>query len=149
MRPSGRHTDRAALTTLLHIGKERTSIAQAALALGWRSIARDHFKHDPPSPLEIENAIAAVEDEVERVHKAIAKGGVLRTRDAAIGEIALAAGVPPGAEASLSVAAVEQTFTRLAAGARGLPAGGEFSGTLLILRELMHHLDFSSVLIDP
>jgi hypothetical protein len=38
-------------------------------------------------------------------------------------------------------------FTRLAAGARGLPAGHEFSATLLILRELMHHLGFASVLI--
>ena len=132
----------------LHIGEERTTIADAAFAFGWRSIGRDHFKHDPPAPLEIENAIAAVEDEVERVHKAIAKGGVLRTRDPAILAIAVAAGVPQGAEATLSVEAVEQTFTRLAAGARGLPAGQEFSATLLILRELMHHLGFSSVLID-
>ena len=136
------------MTALLHIGEERSTIAQAALALGWRSIARDHFKHDPPSPLEIENAIAAVEDEVERAHKAIAKGGVLRTRDPAIVEIARSAGVPQSAETVLSVEAVEHMFTRLAAGARGLPAGGEFSATLLILRELMHHLDFSSVLID-
>ena len=52
------------------------------------------------------------------------------TRDSAILEIALAAGV-----------------TRLAAGARGLPAAREFSATLLILRELLHHLDFASVLI--
>ncbi len=136
------------MIALLHIGEQRATVADAALALGWRSIAGDHFKHDPPSPLEIENAIAAVEDEVERVHKAIAKGGVLRTRDPAILAIAVAAGVPQGAEATLSVEAVEQTFTRLAAGARGLPAGHEFSATLLILRELMHHLGFSSVLID-
>jgi exopolyphosphatase/pppGpp-phosphohydrolase len=133
---------------LLHIGEERTSIADGALALGWRSIARDHFRHDPPSPLEIENAIAAVEDELERPHKAVAKGGVLRTRDPAMRAIALAAGVAQGAETTLALEAVEQMFTRLAAGARGLPAGGEFSATLLILRELMHHLNFSSVLID-
>jgi hypothetical protein len=57
--------------------------------------------------------------------------------------------VPPSAKASLSVEVVEQMFTRLAAGVRGLPAGGEFSATLLILRELMHHLGFTSVLIAP
>jgi hypothetical protein len=56
---------------LLHVGAERTTSAHATLALGWHSIARDHFRHDLPSPLELENAIAAVEDEVERAHDAI------------------------------------------------------------------------------
>ena len=137
----------SATAPFLHIGAERTTVADAALALGWRSIARDHFRHDPPSPLEIENAIAAVEDEVGRMHNAIAKGGALLTGDPAILEIALAAGVTPSAETRLTLDAVEHMFTRLAAGAHGLPAGHEFAATLLILRELMHHLGFMSVLI--
>jgi len=137
----------AVTAPLLHIGAERTTIADAALALGWRSIARDHFRHEPPAPLEIENAIAAVEDEVGRTHSAIPKGGALLTRDPAILEIALAAGIAQSAETRLTIDAVEHMFTRLAAGARGLPAGHEFSATLLILRELMHHLGFASVLI--
>ena len=132
---------------LLHIGAERTTIADATLALGWQSIARDQFKHDPASPLELENAIAAVEDEVARAHKEIAKGAVLLTGDSTIREIAVAAGVPRGAEMTLAREAVEQAFERLASRAPGLPRGGEFAATLLILRELMHHLDFASIMI--
>jgi hypothetical protein len=132
---------------LLHVGAERTTIADATLALGWHSVARDHFKHDPPSPLDLENAIAAVEDELGRAHKGIAKGAVLLTHDAAVGQIAVATGVSPGAEMTLARDAVERAFERLASRAPGLPAGGEFAATLLILRELMHHLDFATILI--
>ncbi len=132
---------------LLHIGAERTSVADATLAFGWRSIARECFRHDPPSPLELENAIAAVEDEVARVHDGMAKGTILLTDNSTIREIALAAGVPAGAEMTLAREAVEYTFQRLAMRAPGLPAGGEFAAMLLILRELMHHLDFASIVI--
>jgi hypothetical protein len=132
---------------LLHVGEERTTIADATLALGWHSLARDHFRHDPPSPLELENAIAAVEDEVARAHQGIARGAVLVTDDSTIRRIAVAAGVERNAEITLARGAVEQAFERLASRAPGLPAGGEFAATLLILRELMHHLDFPSILI--
>jgi len=132
---------------LLHIGAERTSVADATLPFGWRSIARDCFRHDPPSPLELENAIAAVEDEVARAHEGIAKGTILLTDNSTIREIALAAGVPAGAEMTLAREAVEHTFQRFASRAPGLPAGGEFAAMVLILRELMHHLDFPSIVI--
>ena len=117
------------------------------MRLARHSLARDHFRHDPPSPLELENAIAAVEDEVERKHQGIAKGAAPLTHDPAIRRIAVAAGVPPGGEMMLAREAVEQMFQRLASRAPGLPAGGEFAAMLLILRELMHHLDFASILI--
>ena len=55
--------------------------------------------------------------------------------------------MPPGAEMTLAREAVEHTFQRLAMRAPGLPAGGEFAAMLLILRELMHHLDFPSIVI--
>lgn len=132
---------------LLHIGAERTSLAEATLAFGWRSIARNCFRHDPPSPLELEKAIAAVEDEVARTHAGIAKGTILLTDNSTIREIAVAAGVPPAAEMTLAREAVEHTFQRLAMRAPGLPAGGEFAAMVLILRELMHHLDFPSIVI--
>lgn len=131
----------------LHIGAERTSVAEATLAFGWRSIARECLRHDPPSPLELENAIAAVEDGVARAHEGIPKGTTLLTDNSTIREIAVAAGVPPGAEMTLAREAVEHTFQRLAMRAPGLPVGGEFAAMLLILRELMHHLDFPSIVI--
>jgi hypothetical protein len=48
---------------------------------------------------------------------------------------------------TLAREAVEHTFQRLASRAPGLPAGGEFAAMVLILRELMHHLDFASIVI--
>jgi hypothetical protein len=125
----------------LHVGAERTTIADAELDLGWSATLRDD------SPLGLENAIAAVEDELARAHGAIAKGAALLTRDAAIRDIASAAGVPHGPEMTLTIEAVEQTFQRLVMRAPGLPAGREFAATLLILREVMHHLEFPSIVI--
>jgi hypothetical protein len=126
---------------MLHFAAERTTVADTKLAIGWEVASRD------PSELGLENAIAAVEDELARVHGSIVKGAAVLTDDATVRDIALAAGVPAGAEMTLSVEAVEQMFQRLAARAPGLPAGREFAGKLLILRELMHHLDFPSILI--
>jgi hypothetical protein len=126
---------------MLHFAAERTTVADTELAIGWEVASRD------PSELGLENAIAAVEDELARVHGSIVKGSAVLTDDATIREIALAAGVPAGAEMTLSVEAVEQIFQRLTARAPGLPTGREFAGKLLILRELMHHLDFPSILI--
>ena len=126
---------------MLHFAAERTTVADTKLAIGWEVASRD------PSELGLENAIAAVEDELARVHGSIVKGAAVLTDDATVRDIALAAGVPAGAEMTLSVEAVEQMFQRLAARAPGLPAGREFAGKLLILRELMHHLEFPSIVI--
>jgi len=125
----------------LHFGAERTTIAESELEVGWDITGRD------PSPLGLENAIAAIEDELSRKHGDLVKGAAPVTRDRTIREIALAAGVPAGAEMTLAVEAVEQMFQRLAARAPGLPAGREFTGKLVILRELMHHLEFPSIVI--
>ena len=125
----------------LDFGARRTTIADTALEIGWDLTGRD------PSPLGLENAIAAIEDELAREHGSLVKGAAPVTRDATIRDIALAAGVPAGAEMTLAVEAVEQMFQRLAARAPGVPAGREFAGKLLILRELMHHLELPSIVI--
>lgn len=126
---------------MLRFAAERTMIADTELRIGWDITSRDR------SALGLENAIAAVEDELARAHGSIVTGSAILTDDMTIRDIALAAGVPAGAEMILSVEAVEQMFQRLAMRAPGLPAGREFAGKLVILRELMHHLHFSSILI--
>jgi hypothetical protein len=126
---------------MLRFAAERTTIAGSELRIGWALAGRDL------SALGLENAIAAVEDELARVHGSIVKGAAVLTDDATIREIALAAGVPADTEMTLTVEAVEQMFQRLAVRAPGLPAGREFAGKLVILRELMHHLGFPSILI--
>ena len=122
----------------IHIGEERTTIGGASLSVGAASLARSHFRHEPPSPLELENAIAAVEDEIAKARQV---EGTLRTDDARIRELARHC----GATDALSIEAVEQAFGQLAS--RGVPAGGEAAATLLILREVMHHLNVRTIRI--
>jgi len=150
---------------LLHIGDEQTGVAVGqgtepaawlALAIGAESTARDHFRHSPPSPLELENAIMAVEDEVTRALPLMATGATLVTRDAAIREIALLSGVTAGERMQLSLDAMERCFDRLAQLSLGrpmssdsLPASTSFAASLLILREFMHHLRFEAITVLP
>ncbi|HEX7217814.1 MAG TPA: hypothetical protein VF280_01215 [Burkholderiales bacterium] len=123
----------------LRMREEAIELADTALAIGFRRIAREHFKRQPPSALEVEGAIAAIEDEIARVKPP--RGTRLVTRDAVVREIALAAGVPPGPAMVLAREAVEQAFER----ALRRPPDNERMAALLILRELVHHLDIECV----
>jgi exopolyphosphatase/pppGpp-phosphohydrolase len=147
----------------LQIGPFQTSLhwqdgavgAILRLDLGLVKTAGQFFKPHPPTPLNLEGGIAAVEDELFKVrHLAPAPGAaqqaVLRTDDAVVRRIAAFAGVD--ASVMLSVQAVEHAFEDLAA----LSAGGRISNTpwatepqvaaaLLILRELMHHMGFGQI----
>jgi hypothetical protein len=149
--------------TLLHIDAEQTMVACGSgsepetilsLPIGVRKTAAEYFKHRSPTPGELENAILTVEEEVVRARTLIKEDSVLLTTDAAIHEIALLAGVPDRPELILDLEAMEQVFTRLAAITLGrpaaqddLPSSATFAATLLILREFMHHLKFSSITI--
>lgn len=154
---------KGAPVTLLHIGTEQTVLvtgsnlepeALLTLGIGSRRTANEYFKHVPPTPAEMENAIAAVENEVVRARAGLVDGSALVTTDATIREIALLSGVAAGAELGLGLEAMERTFERLAAvtlgrpaSREGLPTGAAFAATLLILREVMHHLRFSSITV--
>jgi len=146
---------------VLHIGPEQTAMAFgdhheaaqiALLAIGWQSIASDYFKHAPATALELENAIVTVEDEIARARSMLHGNWQLHTTDAALREIAVLSGVTESSPMVLSIEAMEQTFDRMAqvalgrpAAQSGLPASNEFAARLLILRELMHHLQFSTL----
>lgn len=147
---------------VLSIEDERTLLAAETAdappvllaGIGWRAIGRDYLKHDPPSPLELENAITAIEDEIARLKSLPPKGSRMGTNDARVREIAAAAGLPPDRETILTLDAVEQAFQRLAEQAsrrlrsgEGLPAGNESAAALVILRELMHHMGFSGIIV--
>jgi exopolyphosphatase/pppGpp-phosphohydrolase len=149
--------------TLLQIGAELTGIATGKnkepaavliLPIGARKTAADCFRHEPPTPRELEDAIAAIEDAIAPVRNMIAGDSALMTVDAAIREIALVAGLPGATVSNLSRDAVEQAFDRLTrvtlgrpAAREGIPAGSAFAATLLILREFMHHLQFTSITV--
>jgi hypothetical protein len=142
--------------SVLHIGEEHTVLTTGAgdpvthiLAIGSRKAARDWLRHSPPTPLEMEQAIAAVEEEIMPLHAKVPRGSVLYTPDAAVTDMLALAGEP---DAGLSIHGVERLFNRLAAVSAGTPASqerlpldGGFYATVLILREFMHHLGFASV----
>jgi exopolyphosphatase/pppGpp-phosphohydrolase len=151
------------MQTLLEIGPEHTTIAMRdgadapvhlVLQLGTTRIARSHFRHAPPTPQELEDAIQAIEDELASAHRVIKGDSMLVTKDAAIRELARVAGASPNPTLNLSRDAVEATFNRMVARSSGrpaerdgLPSDAQFTAALLILRELMHHLSFESIAV--
>lgn len=167
-----RHAPPGTWSSGLHLGAEQVTWAAGAgapdpterlyLPLGGARTARQFFHGAIPAPLELENAIAAVEDEVHIAHRQLQgllpKGQVWApwSADTALHMLATWAGVPPGPQRVLTLDAMERLFNRLAAVSEGRPAAHEglpedpaFAGTLLVLRELMHHVPFASlVLVD-
>jgi hypothetical protein len=148
----------------LHMGDEQTTmrfgmhgtITELVLGVGANAIARRHFRHTPPHALELENAIATVEDVVMPVVHRLPPDLVLHTYDAVVRALALRAGVPEGPRMELTIEALESSFNDLAAWAQGRPASQVglppdhgFAATLLILREVMHHLGFASIVWTP
>lgn len=143
---------------VLHIGAGHTTFmwgkspdhyASLQLGAGSGRTAGEHFRHSPPTPLELENAIAAVEDQIMRVRALLPQGGMLYSADPAILGLARLAGVSGD---MLPVQEVERVFSRLAAVSLGAPASLEqlptdaaLYATAVILRELMHHLGYASI----
>lgn len=158
--------------TALHLGNEQTVMASGSasasplivvtLAVGRLNTAREFFRGDLPTPLELETAIAHVEDEVYAAHvrhRTSVPAGLIVTplsTDPALHEIATLAGVEAGVQRTLTLDAMERLFNRLAAVAQGrpaahegLPASAPFAASLLVLRELMHHMPFQTLVLLP
>lgn len=147
---------------VLHIGAEQTIVThggevvpQAVLTLpiGARQTAATYFRSPQARPLDIERAIAAVEDEVMKLRTLIPDDTQLCTTDTAIAEIAVLAGAQKAPLMQLSLDAMEQVFARWTAVAMGrasldeIPTSSPFAATILILREFMHHLQFGEITI--
>ena len=149
---------------VLRLGESETTLASAqqtdVLAIGSRRTADDWFvrRSGMPTVLELEQAIMAVEDEIARVALRGDASSPLVSDDAALVELARLAGVDGPLPARVDVAAVENAFERLAQVALGGPlassglpggeAGRSFAVRLLIVRELMHHLGFTTLVVD-
>ncbi|MFT7772478.1 esterase [Roseateles sp.] len=142
--------------TLLHIGEEqlvllcgqgRKAQTEHRLDLGAARIARDFFRHDPPTAHEIEQAIDFAEEQIMRLGPR-QEGGDLWSPSA---------GLRPWSAISgpmMTIETVEQWFGRLALAAQGrvgalegLPQGRKAAATLLVLREFMHHRGHSAITV--
>jgi len=151
--------------SVLHIDDEYSFIVHGTDAtnpekiwtfdIGKVKTARDFFKLFPPTPGEIENAIQVVEDEVMPLHKLLMPDSELYSTDTSIREIAQYALFEENQnDTGLTRDSMERVFNRLAAIITGLPASqdvlpasNEFAATLLILREVMHHLVYLDIVI--
>lgn len=148
---------------LLHIGADQTQLALGttpepstvlALELGTQRTSAAFFKHTPPTPGEIENAIQVVEDELTRAHTLAGKPTAVFTYDPSIRALAHLAGCADGAAIVLHTEQVERLFDRLAARVQGRPAtqtdlpdDPALHACLLILREFLHHLQFAQITV--
>ncbi|MFZ3083941.1 hypothetical protein [Rhodoferax ferrireducens] len=146
---------------LLHIGEDRTCVAAGTgvepeqiliLKIGSTRTSNDFFRHNPPSPLEIENAIMVVEDEVTRAREITVGRASLYSTDELVYEIAKMADCSEKLAITLTIEQVEKLFDQLAARSEGRPSSQvdipddpKFAATLLILREFMHHLQFDDI----
>lgn len=137
------------LRSWLHIGDDCLTVGldpdarhQNAqhLALGPAQIARDFFRHDPPTFDEIERAIDFTEDRIMRLEPPDGAERTLWCRSDRLQPWATLCGP------TITIEIVEQWFSRLALAAQGrihamdgLPPGREAAATLVVLREFMHH----------
>ena len=149
--------------TVLHVGAKQTAVASGnrlepstvlRLSLGFQTLTDAHFRHVPPTPDEMEDAIMSVEREIGKVRTAVEVGSTLFTMDGPLRDIALVAGVPESSEMLLTIDALELTFDRVAAlvvrrpaALEGIPSTAPFIATLLILHEFMQSLPFSSIIV--
>ena len=142
--------------TRLRLDAQRTVLAadpapELVLAVGVMDLAGRLFRHDPPTPFEMEQAIDAVEDALSSSGLRQSERGDLVTSDPLL-QAWVSAGSLQGDGVRLTRDDVEAIFQRLAsatlghpAALAGLPAGRDATAALLILRECMHHLGYGGI----
>lgn len=146
--------------TRLAIGERETRIVaepsqgpatEWVLPIGTQALGAGPFRHEPPSPLEIEHAIEQVEEAVMPLLRQLPRDTQWETRDAASRQLL---GLVHGGHEVLSIDDVERVFNQLAAvslgrpvASSGLPPQAAFTAHVLILREAMHHLGFASLTV--
>lgn len=139
--------------TSIRFEHDRTILAtdttpEVVLPVGADTIAKQLFRHDPPTPGEIEQAIDWVEDGLASTGLKQANRGALQTQELRLlALLDLDAGRPKIAREE-----VESRFQRLASISLGHPHSQHgqspdsvTAAMLLILRECMHHLGYDSL----
>lgn len=114
-----------------------------------------NLKHEPAKAIEIEAAIADIEDQLMPVIKDLPERRCLFTSEQAFWEIAEVAGHNSKDKIQLEVDTVEEIFNRLVDVAYGTPASRldvpedrGFTATVLFLRELMHHASYNIIYLS-
>lgn len=147
--------------TVLHIGQQQTEIIydlnheqSLILQIGTQSLTEQYFHQGNVTPLAIENAIVVIEDQIMTIPHQLLAGSSLFTFDERVRDIAKLAGIAESTMMVLDIDSLEWCFNHFAdvisgypAILEGLPTEPEFAATLLILREWMHHLHFTHIIV--
>ena len=143
----------------LHIAAEHTSLAaqqqRTSMPVGWQTALASRKQPALPTAAALELAIMQVEDAISANWPQRLMLATVSSSDPAIYQIATLSGLAAEHGSQLGRHSVEGLFSRLAnavegSSAAGLPDGAEFIGSLLILRELLHHLDIAAItLVGP
>lgn len=123
------------------------------IAPGVEALVRRHLSGQAPLAYAMESAIAAIEDELARVPRDMHRHPMI-SRSQHLIEMARFACLDNGGV--LRRDGVEQLFARQAAVALGRPEAQErlpdsrsFVASVLLTRELMHHLDIDAITLLP
>lgn len=137
---------------ILKIVESGKTNASASIEAGDIQSILDNLKHEPAQAIELESAIAVIEDQLMPLIKNLPKRRCLVTSEEAFWNIAKVAGFKAADNLQLDIATVEEIFNRLAdvaygtpASRLGVPENREFAAAVLFLRELMHHASFNSI----
>ncbi len=149
--------------TTLQLGTETSTVwcsqdghvvLQQELQLGTASMARRWMRHIPPTPLDIEHAIEVTEDLLMPLAAKLARTEQLQLSGSGGALILQGMGAAPDSTLYWSLDEVEDLFNRIAMVSQGRPTGHEdlptapeFYAAMVILRECLHHLRFSGVLV--
>ncbi|CAM8661906.1 hypothetical protein MCEMSHM24_00741 [Comamonadaceae bacterium] len=149
--------------TTLQLGTETSTVLcvedgqvvlQQELQLGTASLARQWTRHTPPTPLDIEHAIEVTEDVLMPLAAKLVRTEQVQLSGSGAALILQAVGVAPDAVLNWSLEEVEGLFNRIAMVSQGrpigheaLPTAPEFYAAMVIVRECLHHLRFSEVVV--
>jgi hypothetical protein len=151
--------------TSLHLGVDTSTlictegngrvILQEELPLGTASLARQWMRHTPPTPLDIEHAIEQTEDVVMPLAAKLVRMEQLLLRGPGAALVFQGLDAKPDAVLRWSLDEVEDIFNRIAmvsqgrpSGQESLPTAPEFYAAMVIVRECLHHLRFSAVVLQ-
>ena len=139
----------------LYLGADSSRVNHHPLALGYASLSRQWMRHTPPTPLDIEHAIEQTEDVVMPLAAKLVRTEQLLLRGEGAALILQGVGAALDAVPRWSLDEVEDLFNRMVMVSEGrpmgqevLPTSPEFYAAMVILRESLHHLRFSEVVVQ-
>ncbi|MGK7369706.1 MAG: hypothetical protein ACNS64_05785 [Candidatus Halalkalibacterium sp. M3_1C_030] len=140
---------------ILEVVYDSGSKSQSTYTAGNIQSILANLKHEPAKAIEIEAAIADIEEELMPVIKDLPERRCLFTSEKAFWEIAKVAGFESEDKLKLKIDTVEEIFNRLVDVAYGTPASRldvpedrGFTATVLFLRELMHHASYNIIYLS-